>query len=56
MGTPELTDELCRKLIDGVAEEARSRSIQELERERDALLVGIQEVIAARRGPKPGGA
>ncbi len=49
MVTPELTDELCQQLIDGVAAETQGRSIQELEVERNALLVEIQQVIARRR-------
>ncbi len=50
MGTPELTDALCREIIDGVRNEARGRSIQELAAERDALLVALMRLIAERRG------
>jgi len=39
MTTPELSDETCRKIVDGVADEARGRSISELVRERDELLI-----------------
>ncbi len=49
MTTPDFTDELCRKLIDGVLAETRGRSIQDLEAERNTLLVAIQEVIAKHR-------
>jgi len=57
MVTPELTDDLCQNLIDGVMEETKGRSIQELEAERNALLVAIQEVIARQRdtGQRAGG-
>lgn len=50
MTTPDLTDALCQQLIDGVLAETKGRSIQELEAERNALLVAIQEVIARTRG------
>lgn len=49
MGTPELTDALCRQIIDGVEAEAAGRSVQELGAERDALLVAIMRTIASRR-------
>jgi carnitine 3-dehydrogenase len=41
LGTPELTPELCRKLVDGVLEEAKGRTIPELEAERDAHLIAL---------------
>ena len=47
LGTPSLTPELCRTLIDGVAEEAAGRSLQTLAAERDDALI---RVIAARKG------
>lgn len=50
MGTPELTDALCRQIIDGVRAEAAGRSVQELGAERDALLVAIMRTIASGRG------
>jgi len=50
MGTPDLTDALCARIIEGVQAEAGSRSVQELAAERDALLVEIMEVIARKRG------
>jgi hypothetical protein len=48
MTTPELSEETCRKIIDGVAEEARGRSISELVRERDELLIPLLELAAKR--------
>ena len=50
MSTPELTEALCARIIDGVQAEAGSRSIQELAAERDDLLVEIMAVIARKRG------
>ncbi|MGE0715269.1 MAG: 3-hydroxyacyl-CoA dehydrogenase NAD-binding domain-containing protein [Alphaproteobacteria bacterium] len=46
LGQPRLTDEVRRKIIEGVAEEAAGRSIAELARDRDAKLVAIQEALA----------
>jgi len=47
LGTPTLTPELSRKLVQGVLEEARGRSIADLEAERDAALLRI---LSARAG------
>jgi carnitine 3-dehydrogenase len=49
MTTPELSEETCRKIIDGLAEAARKRSISELVRERDELLIPLLELVAKRR-------
>ncbi|MCC7271168.1 MAG: 3-hydroxyacyl-CoA dehydrogenase [Alphaproteobacteria bacterium] len=46
LGRPKLTEEVRRKLIEGVAEEAHGRSIPELAADRDAKLVAIQEALA----------
>jgi carnitine 3-dehydrogenase len=48
MTTPELSEETCRKIIDGLAEEAHERSISELVRERDELLIPLLELVAKR--------
>jgi len=47
LGTPELTPEVQQKLIDGVHEEAGSRTISELEAERDELIIGLLELRSA---------
>ncbi|MDB5364418.1 MAG: 3-hydroxyacyl-CoA dehydrogenase [Rhodospirillales bacterium] len=44
LGTPQLTPELQRKIIDGVHAEAGSRSIDELAAERDEVLLGLLEL------------
>jgi 3-hydroxyacyl-CoA dehydrogenase len=44
LGSPELTPEVQKKLIDGVHAEVGSRSIKELEAERDELLLGLIEL------------
>ncbi|MBC9034341.1 3-hydroxyacyl-CoA dehydrogenase [Sphingomonas sp. JC676] len=46
LGSPELTPEVQRRLIDSVHEEVGSRTIAELEAERDALLIGLLELRA----------
>jgi carnitine 3-dehydrogenase len=46
MTTPALSEETCRKLIDGVAAEADGRSMAELVRERDAVLLPLLELVA----------
>ncbi|MFM0027696.1 3-hydroxyacyl-CoA dehydrogenase NAD-binding domain-containing protein [Paraburkholderia madseniana] len=44
LGSPELTPEVQKKLIDGVHAEVGSRSIEELEAERDEMLLGLIEL------------
>jgi 3-hydroxyacyl-CoA dehydrogenase len=44
LGSPQLTPELQRKLIDGVHAEVGSRSIEELAAERDEVLLGLLEL------------
>ena len=44
LGSPVLTPELQKKLIDGVHAEAGSRTIEELEAERDEILLGLLEL------------
>jgi 3-hydroxyacyl-CoA dehydrogenase len=44
LGSPELTPEVRRKLIDGVRAEAGSRSIDELAAQRDEVLLGLLEL------------
>jgi len=48
MTTPELSDAVCQQIIDGVAAEAHGRSIAELARERDAILLPLLERLAER--------
>ncbi|GLR83607.1 3-hydroxyacyl-CoA dehydrogenase NAD-binding domain-containing protein [Bradyrhizobium iriomotense] len=53
LGSPELTPDVQKKLIDGVHAEAGSRSIDELEAERDEVLLGLIELrkqVAAKAG------
>lgn len=47
LGEPELTPEVQRKLIDSVHDEVGTRTIAELEAERDALLLGLLELRRA---------
>jgi 3-hydroxyacyl-CoA dehydrogenase len=48
LGSPELTPEIQKKLIDGVHAEVGSRTIEELEAERDETLLGLLELRAKR--------
>jgi 3-hydroxyacyl-CoA dehydrogenase len=48
LGSPVLTLELQKKLIDGVHAEVGSRTIEELEAERDEILLGLLELRAKR--------
>ena len=41
---PELTDELSRRMIEGTSRQAGGRTVKELERQRDDLLIGILEL------------
>jgi len=44
LGSPELTPEVQKKLIDSVHAEVGSRSIQDLEAERDEILIGLVDL------------
>src|SRR3954453_21583042 len=44
LGSPELSPEVRRKLIDGLHAEVGSRSVPELEAERDDILLGLLEL------------
>jgi len=46
LGSPELTPELQKKLVDSVRAEVGSRTIAELEAERDGTLLGLLELRA----------
>lgn len=53
MSTPELSEALCQRIIEGVLAEADGRSTRELAAERDAKLVAIMRVIASRSAMQP---
>jgi hypothetical protein len=48
LGSPDMTPEIQRKLIDSVHAEVGSRTIAELEAERDELLIGLVELRTKR--------
>src|SRR5262249_44781576 len=48
LGTPSLTPEIQKKLVDSVHAEVGSRSIKELEAERDEILLGLIELRTKR--------
>ncbi|MGY8668769.1 3-hydroxyacyl-CoA dehydrogenase NAD-binding domain-containing protein [Bradyrhizobium sp. UFLA05-109] len=48
LGTPALTPETQKKLVDSVHAEVGSRSIKELEAERDEILLGLLELRTGR--------
>ena len=47
-GSPDMSPEFQRKLIDSVHAEVGSRSIEELARERDELLIGLVQLRTKR--------
>ena len=52
LGSPELTPDIQRKLIDGLHAEIGSRSIPELEAQRDEILLGLLELRTPKNGPR----
>jgi 3-hydroxyacyl-CoA dehydrogenase len=50
LGSPELTSEVQRKLIDGLHAEVGSRTIEQLEAERDEILLGLLELRTKHLG------
>jgi hypothetical protein len=44
LGSPVLTPQVQKKLIDSVHAEVGSRTIEELEAERDEMLLGLLEI------------
>jgi len=52
LGSPELTPEVQRKLIDGLHAEVGSRSISELEAQRDDVLLGLLELRSKYESPR----
>ena len=51
LGSPTLTPEVQRKLIDGVHAEVGVRSVDELVAERDEVLLGLLELRAQHVAP-----
>jgi hypothetical protein len=51
LGSPELTPQVRQELIDGLHQEVGSRSIAELEAQRDEILLGLLEL--RRKYDKP---
>ncbi|WP_158745736.1 3-hydroxyacyl-CoA dehydrogenase NAD-binding domain-containing protein [Acidisphaera sp. L21] len=49
LGQPTLTPEVCRAIIDGVAEETKGAPVPALAAQRDALLVALLQIIGTRR-------
>jgi len=48
MSTPELSDENCRRIIEGVRAEAAGRSMGDLVQDRDAILLPLLELVSRR--------
>ena len=48
LGQPALTDDICAMLADGIAAEAKGRTIPDLAAERDAMLLPLLEMKAKR--------
>jgi len=53
LGSPVLTPEVQKKLIDSVHAEVGSRTIEELEAERDEILIGLIELRRAKAPAAP---
>ena len=53
LGSPELGPELQKKIVDGVLEEVDGRSFEALSQERDALILGLLELLSHRGKAKP---
>jgi 3-hydroxyacyl-CoA dehydrogenase len=53
LGQPQLTPDICREIIAGVERESAGRSIAQLERERDRLLIATLQAHAAIRETPP---
>ena len=53
LGSPVLTPEVQKKLIDSVHAEVGSRTVEELEAERDEILLGLLELRAKRPDVDP---
>jgi hypothetical protein len=51
LGSPELTPEVKGKLIDGLHSEVGSRSISDLEAQRDDILLGLLELRSKYEKP-----
>ena len=51
LGAPELTPEVRQKLIDGLHAEVGSRSVPELESQRDEILLGLLELRSKYEQP-----
>ena len=49
LGDPHLDDGVIAQLVEGMAEQARGRSTQEMSAERDALLIAMQKATAGLR-------
>lgn len=49
LGSPQLTPQVCEKLVTGTDTEIDSRSFTDLVQERDALLVNVLESTARGR-------
>ena len=48
LGDPELTPDLKRKIIEGVMQEAASRSVEQLANEENEMLLGLLRLRAQR--------
>ncbi len=51
LGSPELTPEVRRKLIDGLHAEVGTRTVSDLEAQRDEILLGLLELRASHETP-----
>jgi hypothetical protein len=53
LGSPVLDPELQKKIVAGVLEELDGRSFEALSQERDALILGLVELLSHRDKAEP---
>ncbi len=53
LGNPEMTPDLKRKITGGVLQEAANRSVEQLAREEDEMLLGLLRLRARHEGQSP---
>jgi carnitine 3-dehydrogenase len=55
LGNPEMTPDLKRKITEGVLQEAANRSVEQLAKEEDEMLLGLLRLRARHEGQAPRG-
>jgi len=53
LGNPEMTPDLKRKITEGVLQEAANRSVEQLAKDEDEMLLGLLRLRAQHQGQSP---